>query len=108
MLPFQAFLRALRRSLPELEPIFIEAKEEAFGVTTKKLAALEGPQYDDLDSECSDEIDENQVDEYLQADLRTRIAMTRNKCSALDHVEIDSFDGVDGGYLQDEPDSAAL
>jgi len=34
-----------------------------------------------------------------------RIGMTRMKCSALDHVEIDSFDGVDGGYLEDEPDS---
>ena len=30
--------------------------------------------YDDLDSECSDEIDENQVDQMMQADLMARIA----------------------------------
>ena len=29
--------------------------------------------YDDLDSECSDEIDENQVDQMMQADLMARI-----------------------------------
>jgi hypothetical protein len=108
MIHFQPFLRALRRSLPELEPVFLDAKDEAFGITTKKLASLEGPIYDDLDSECSDEIDEGQVDTMMDSDLRARIAMIRMKCTALDHVEIDSFDGVDGGYLQDEPDSEVL
>jgi hypothetical protein len=44
----------------------------------------------------------------MQEDLRYKIGLTRMKCSALDQVEINSFDGVDGGYLEAEPDSQHL
>ena len=101
MLHFQAFLRALRRSLPELEYQFTDAKtSNSFGMTATKKQYAE--QYDDLDSECSDEIDERAVDGYKQELINERIEAQRMKCSAYENIEIDSFDGVENGYLQEE------
>jgi hypothetical protein len=61
--------------------------------------SFDGPNYDDLDSECSDEINENQVDEYMSSELMQRIQAIKMKCSAYDPIEVDSFDGVEDGYI---------
>ncbi len=54
---FHQFFRVLRRSIPELNLIFEEAKATGYGSSPKKQ---EG-EINDLDSDCSDEIDENIV-----------------------------------------------
>lgn len=44
----------------------------------------------------------------MEQDLRYRVGLTRMKCSAMDQVEIDSFDGVEGGYYEGEVDQQHL
>ena len=58
-------------------------------------------QFNDLESDCSDEIDEEQVaKEKREEELR----MQKEKlirCTQFEEIETNSFDNVDGGY--DEP-----
>ena len=91
---FQAFLRSLRKSLPEVNELFQER--------SKFLTELENKDvFNDLDSECSEEIDDAVVEAQRLEEERIRKEALFLKCTEYDHVEIDSFDGVEDGY--DEP-----
>lgn len=66
---FHPFLRALRRSIPEINITFQEAKALGFGQSPKKQQ--DDGDFNDLESDCSDEIDEAvvgaQKDQYAKA-----------------------------------------
>ena len=88
---FQAFLRALRKSLPEVNELFQER--------SKFLAELENKEvFNDLDSECSEEIDDAVVEAQRREEERIRREALLLKCSEYEAIEINSFDGVENGY----------
>ena len=91
---FQTFLRSLRKSLPEVNEVFQER--------SKFLTELENKDvFNDLDSECSEEIDDAVVEAQRKEEERIRREALLLKCTEYDPLEIDSFDEVEGGY--DEP-----
>lgn len=54
-----------------------------------------------MDSECSEEIDEEVLAAQKIEEERIRYEALANKCTEFDQISIDSFDCVEGGY--DEP-----
>lgn len=54
-----------------------------------------------MDSQCSDEIDDEEVARKQTEEERIRREALAIKCTEFEEVEINSFDGVDGGY--DDP-----
>lgn len=83
---FQQLLRSLRRGVPELNILF-----------QARPPILETKPANDLDSECSEEIDDEKVAEELREQERLRKEALALKCTQFDEVEINSFDGVEGG-----------
>ena len=57
--------------------------------------------FNDLDSECSEEIDEEVLAALKQEEQRIRKEAIQLKCSAYEEIEVNSFNGVYGG--NDEP-----
>lgn len=54
-----------------------------------------------MDSECSEEIDEEVLAAQKREEERLRQDALALKCTEFDPIETNSFDGVEGGY--DEP-----
>jgi hypothetical protein len=54
--------------------------------------------FNDLDSDCSEEIDEEVVAAQKREEERLRREAMILKCTEYDPLEIDSFDGVEDGY----------
>lgn len=87
-------MRALRRSLPEVNELFIQKSQYLYEQSHKDV-------FHDLDSECSEEIDEEVLAAQKREEERIRQEAITLKCTEFDEISINSFDGVDNGY--DEP-----
>ena len=53
--------------------------------------------FNDLDSDCSEEIDEELVAAEQRAEEKRRQEALKIKCTQFEEIEINSFDGVENG-----------
>lgn len=91
LISFQAFIRALRRSIPEANQVFIDRANLLSYEENKNV-------FNDLDSDCSEEIDEEVVKAEQLEQERLRNEAIMMKCSTYDPLEQDSFINVEDGY----------
>lgn len=91
---FQLFLRSLRKSIPEVNEVFHERSKFLHDQENKEV-------FNDMDSECSEEIDEEVLAAQRREEEKIRQEALLLKCTEFEKLETDSFDGVEGGY--DEP-----
>ena len=91
---FQTFVRSLRKSIPEVNDLFQQRSHFLNEQQNKDV-------FNDLDSECSEEIDEEVLAAQQREEERIRQEAITLKCTEFDNISINSFDGVENGY--DEP-----
>ena len=90
LISFQAFLRGLRKSLGEVQELFAMRSQYLNEEENKEV-------FNDLESECSDEIDEKEVELQRLEDEKLRAENIAKHCTFYEEFEIDSFQDVEDG-----------